>query len=151
MGDALHYEVPEVEPIEIHLGSEVFFVRPIGATTWRRFVKMMVATDVKHADPAEQARLQMRQEVDHADQLFSILERHMEPAEYERLERFSEQHSLSIETMAQVIRDCVEASSNRPTQPPSPSRDGRSTTGDGSTDDASSPESISTDSPSTAG
>lgn len=141
-GTVLSYNVPDPEPIEINLSGEAFLVMPIGGLEWRDFVKTIAEEE------PDNVNAKARQEARQLEMLFGLVEQHMEGGEYQRFEKFARQRSLGIGLLMQIVQDVVGASAGRPTQPPSPSRPGRQTTGRGSTAAASSPASTSTDSPS---
>lgn len=131
------YDVPESELVELDLAGTTFTMFPMSGLDWRDFIKAMA-----QAEPIDEAA-KVRQDAEHADLVFGIFETHMEPEEYARFCDFSRRRGVKINLLLQIIRDVVEGSAERPTEPPSPSEPGRPTTGDGSTADASSPASTS--------
>lgn len=133
----LRYQLPDDPYVTIEIGEEAFICSRIAGTEWRRFLRAALAEDP--GDP----KAKLRQELEHAEMLFGLIERHMDDAEFERFDKFCSHHGVGVAMMMQIIQDVVGASSDRPTMPPSPSEPGRTETGIGSTDEPSRTESTS--------
>lgn len=142
----LEFRSKPKDAIDFTVDDEAFRINPVAAFAFLDLSQMAVDEDKVYASPEEKVKAQAAQSVILRD----IFRDHMEPAEWERFDKFCRgPNAPDLLFLVEILNGIVEASAARPTLPPSFSEPGRSDTGTSSTESAPSPASTSEPSDST--